>query len=393
MKESANPDKSKGPRGFSGLQASRSKIGDDPKASPDAGQAEATFGSAPNTGEVGVGRPESTSQVVPPKPADSAISPTAWAVVGVCVFVGVLALLSNSRRPAMEPVRAIEQSASAVEKVPEFAPLLAVAAINANLRSEANSRSKVLGQASRGTALEKIGEVAGFINVKLSDGRQGWIARELTIDGADVTRLNPMTARLYVEARKPLRGLETVGELLSPYRTMLERALLEVAEGSPHLEQTLTEISGTVHVSVPADSAGAIWFGLEAKSYADKSMLTEALESATAAVFADPAGVDGQVAFAFAAIKVGDYASVKAIASILPLLAPVATNTWVIVGVSAASENAQDLARNAFITALRKSRSPKVTEKFLNEVAVRSTDAQMSAAIGAALERWKSSRQ
>ena len=397
MSESGDVHRSKQPRGFSGLEASLSTVDVDAQseASRDhmAPAANASV-TAPKEEESLAPQDLSTLHSIEKVPGGSAVSPTAWLVLGTCVVVGALILFFSSNRSSVGPTPAAVQLAPAIaQPPPQFVPTLAVAPISANLRSESSARSKVLGQAPRGTGLERLGEATGFVNVKLQDGRQGWIARELTIDSADASRLDAMTARQYVETRKPLRGLESLREQLSPYRTMLELALVETGEESPRLDQTLTEISEAVHVSVPADSAGAIWFGLEAKSYSDKGMLTEALESATAAIFADPANVDAQVAFAFAAIRLGDYANVKAIASILPLLAPTATNTWVIVGVSAASENASDLARNAFVSALRKSRNPKVTEKFLNELAIRSTDVRVSAAIGAALERLNTSRE
>ncbi|WPB57391.1 DnaJ domain-containing protein [Xylophilus sp. GOD-11R] len=348
----------------------------------------------------------------PPQPRPSPPTPTAapatppaqgvggpgWMLIGIVIAALAAALISNASnstgsvnpRPNLAP-----QSAQAL--VPEAAPtrpdlpVLAVAAVSANVRKEPTAKSKAIGLLARGTPIEQISTTNGFVNFKLPDGREGWIARDVVVPRADAIRLSGLSAADYANARVPLRGIEQLFAALEPYREQQVQALFQVATESTEVDRTLAELANKAPIrSNIVDLEAASWYSLEARYSADNGNPIDEFQSARAAVFANPASVDAHVALAYAAIKAGEFEVVKGVASVLPTMAPNSTNTWVIVGVSAAKTDNSALAINSVMLALRKSKNLKVTEQVLTEIAKRSSEPSVSQAINSALERWNS---
>lgn len=268
-------------------------------------------------------------------------------------------------------------------------PTLAVAAINAHVRKEPSAKSKAIALLSRETAIEPIEIVNGFVKFRLSSGGEGWISRDVVIARTNAIRLSGLSAVDYASARAPLRGVERLFAALEPYRELQVQALFQLATESAQLDATLDELANRVRIALDDVDADAVsWYSLEAKYYVDRDRRAEGLQSARAAVLADPANVDGHVALAYAALRAGEFGIADGVATVLPSLAPNSTNTWVIVGVSAASNDNSVLASNAFALALRKSRNTKVTVQVLANLAAQTADAKVSRAIGTVLEHW-----
>jgi SH3-like domain-containing protein len=325
---------------------------------------------------------------------DSPVGVIACIVIAVVLAAAVISSRSNSTgtESAVAPAPPKEAARAPVPEtvpVPPSMPTLAVAAVNANVRKEPSAKSKAIALLARGTPIEQISNVNGFVKFNLSDGREGWISRDVVVPRTDAIRLGGLSATDYANARVPLRGLEQLFAALEPYRELQVQALFQIATESAQLDGTLTELASKARItSDNVDSEAASWYSLEAKYYADNNKPADGFQSARAAVLADPANVDAHVAFAYAAVNVGELGVVKGVATVLPTLAPNSTNTWVIVGVSAAAANNSVLAINALLLALRKSRNAKVTVQVLADLASRSSEPKVSQAINTALERW-----
>ena len=54
---------------------------------------------------------------------------------------------------------------------------------NANIRSKANSKSKIIVTLKKGTKIEYLGKSGNWLNVKLPTGVTGWIFRDLVTEG------------------------------------------------------------------------------------------------------------------------------------------------------------------------------------------------------------------
>lgn len=345
--------------------------------------------------------PPPTAAPAPPpthaKPQDGNNSPVgviACIVIAIVIGAAVFSNRSNSTgadsavAPA-PPTKAARAPVPEMAPAPPRMPTLAVAAVNANVRKEPSAKSKAIALLARGTPIEQISNVNGFVRFNLSDGREGWISRDVVIPRTDALRLGGLSATDYANARVPLRGIEQLFAALEPYRELQVQALFQIATESAQLDGTLTELTNKARItSDNVDSEAASWYSLEARYFADNNKPADGFQSARAAVLADPANADAHVAFAYAAVKVGEFGAVKGVATVLPTLAPNSTNTWVIVGVSAANTDNSVLAINAFLLALRKSRNVNVTAQVLADLASRSSEPKVSQAINTALERW-----
>lgn len=315
-------------------------------------------------------------------------------VIAVVIAAAVISNRSNSTRAvsAVAPAHPTEAARASVPETvpaPPSVPTLAVAAVNANVRKDPSAKSKAIALLARGTPIEQIINVNGFVKFNLSDGREGWIARDVVVPRTDAIRLGGLSATDYADARVPLRGIEQLFAALEPYRELQVQALFQIATESAQLDGTLTALANKALItSDNVDSGAFSWYSLEARYFADNNKPADGFQSARAAVLADPTNVDAHVAFAYAALKVGEFGVVKGVATVLPTLAPNSTNTWVIVGVSAANTNNSVLAINALLLALRQSRNAKVTAQVLADLASRSAEPNVSQAITTALERW-----
>ena len=384
-----------GTRGFKGIKALATPGAESAPSVP-ASPSPASLSPPPSSPSAPVqekGRNEhAPALAAPPR---SGISSAALLCFALCVAAALTVLVvRNSDHqdiPAAGPGAA---TASAISETPSpppalvFMPEFSVAAVNANLRSAGHVGSKALGLIPRGTSVQRIEELGPFMHVKLADGREGWIVRELLIDLGDAIRLQALNPKTYIASRAEWQAL--IATRVETYKELANALLTEVIKDSPLINQAMTAMADSVLISIPTDPAAGTWYGLEARSFSDKTQLVAAYDSAQAAAAAEPSNPDRLVSAAFAAMKVKDYPFATSIARDLIVLAPKSTNTWVIVGATAAMVDVELLAQNAFVTALRISRDTKVTQKFLTDLSVNASDPRITSAITSALARWRS---
>jgi hypothetical protein len=256
---------------------------------------------------------------------------------------------------------------------------LTVAAIKANLRKDASVKSASIQVMSRGDSFEPLAESNGFLKLALPNGRTGWIAKSLVVSSAASTRLAGLKASQYASSPERRSAVVSFRDTLSPYAGLLGQMMSQVASDSRLSSATTARISSLKTVAPTPDDDAAIWFALEAKWQSDNGAPPNALAAARAAVAANPADVDNLVALGLAAIKADDPTSLGDVISTLPLLAPEATNTWVLVGAWAAAKGDNALSAGALRMALGQSRNQKVTQAFLLAMATK-VDNQLVAA-------------
>jgi len=63
------------------------------------------------------------------------------------------------------------------------APISLIVKKNANIRSKASTKSKIIRTAKKGTKVEYLGKSGNWLNIKLSTGVTGWIFKDLVTEG------------------------------------------------------------------------------------------------------------------------------------------------------------------------------------------------------------------
>lgn len=301
-------------------------------------------------------------------------------VIGAVVAIGFWGQRSSGQsgetgKAAMEN----ESLAKPVARQPQ-PHSLTIAAVKANLRKDASAKSASIQVMKRGDSFEPLAELNGFVKLALPDGRTGWIAKSLLVSNASSMRLAGFKASQYASSPERSRALASFRDTLRPYAGLLRQMMSEVASDSKLSSETIAKISLLKPVAPAPDIDAAVWFALEAKWQSDNGAPSEALAAARAAVAANPADVDSLVALGLAAIKIDDNASLEDVVSMLPVLAPEATNTWVLVGAWAAAKGEGALSAGALSVALEQSRNLKVTQAFLLNMAAKVNNQLVAAA-------------
>jgi hypothetical protein len=75
------------------------------------------------------------------------------------------------------PPASVQKTESSVPAKPPTSYLITTK--GCNIRSEANSNSKIIKTLNKGEKLEKTGKSGNWINVKLSSGQTGWVHKDL----------------------------------------------------------------------------------------------------------------------------------------------------------------------------------------------------------------------
>ena len=104
---------------------------------------------------------------------------------------GNLDRTASSGSASSAPAAKMPVGPSPVQSGPslEFVASHAIAAVNANLRSDSSFKGKIIRVVSRGEKVQVLAEVEGFVQARLDNRTTGWIAKELLIPAADVERL------------------------------------------------------------------------------------------------------------------------------------------------------------------------------------------------------------
>ncbi len=81
--------------------------------------------------------------------------------------------------PVAPPPPAPEPKKEEVKPAPAPVAVYVITLKNANVRSEPDLKSKILVTLKKGTKVEKIGQTADWVHIKLSSGKTGWIFHKL----------------------------------------------------------------------------------------------------------------------------------------------------------------------------------------------------------------------
>jgi hypothetical protein len=257
-----------------------------------------------------------------------------------------------------------------------FDPSHAIAAINANVRSDPFPKAKVVRVVSRGENVQVLDETETFLRVRLGDNTDGWLAKELAIPVMDGQRLQRLSAQQYLEQRASEGRLESLVRQREPQMKIFLVALFQIANRSPETLATLNELENAKAYALVPDEPAAVWYGLSAKAATAVGNFEEAAWNSRAAIEADPANPDYHIALALSSFEAGNYEVTKAVAKMVPFLAPRTTNAWVVLGLAEALDEKDGLdstATGAFVLAVRLSRNPAFTRKYLSDLSTKST--------------------
>jgi len=314
------------------------------------------------------------SDIRPSKPpSNGSYAPIAGAlgVLGIVLFAFSASMSDKSplTPPPMPVARSTEQAA--VPPVPVVSPTHAVAALNANLRSAASSKSAVKHMLARGELLTLISTTDTFLEVRTSADVTGFIASELVIPATDLPRLVAQTARSYVDARASENRLQA---LLTQAKAQ-DDALLIVMVGLKNRSAKIANYLEPLHAArtfkIDGDLSAATWFSLSARASLSAGNFEDAAWEARAAIEADPTNSEHHVAFGLAKYRSGNDAGVFAVGRILPRLAPATTNAWTLFALAQSMDDDPDaeLTKGAFVLAIRLSKNAESTKRYFRELA------------------------
>lgn len=270
-------------------------------------------------------------------------------------------------------------------------PRYVVVSQQANLRAAPVTSGKPLQALLKGTEVDVLGNEGIFAQVRLEGGSGGFISQQLLIPIQDYQRLMNLTAKEYVRQRSEEGRIERLLEQALHQSTTFVHVLHGLNEYSVDMGQRLKDLDSAKRFAIDADSAAGIWYSLEARSALDSGNQADAIWSARAAMESDPANADYHVALALATYKAGRFKNLGggAAGHLLPRLAALSTNAWMIFGLSYAldDEKSEDTSKAAFVLALKLSRAPASTRRYLQQLAEEATSERLRLILFAALAK------
>jgi type IV secretion system protein VirD4 len=295
------------------------------------------------------------------------------------------AAAAQSPATAQAPPAPSAPPETAVPSTAQLPSALAVAAISANLRAGPTERDEILVKLPRATRLLEQRRSDGRILVRTDAGQVGWLSDKVVMGSESVSRLERQTPQAYVLTREPEKRIELLVAQLQAAASQLAQARKHMLASDPVADSTLRSIDAMRNVSIAADADASTWFGWSAKHAEGNQDYAVQAANAHAAIEADPASADHWTLYGMAAYRLGRQQQVAITADVLQLLAPLATNTWVLVGIADATSGKPEAAASAFVWALRFSRNPAFTRKFLVQLADSESDVRVSQALRLAL--------
>ena len=264
--------------------------------------------------------------------------------------------------------QAISQNSSST-----FIATHAVAAIKANIRREASSQANIIKKIERGERISLISSKDTFLKVLLPNGVEGFVAQELVIPIADFERLSQLTAKEYIDQRITEGQLEKFLSQSSLQQPAFVAAIYGISNRSRQIRKYLEAIESSKKYDINLDISAAKWFSSAAKFSISSGFNEDLILNSRAAVQADPTNGELHVAYALAAFQEGNMDIVKTAGRIVPLLAPMTTNAWLVFGLAEALDSndrasGDTTATGAFILAIKLSRNAANTRKYLLDI-------------------------
>lgn len=265
-------------------------------------------------------------------------------------------------------VSAMPPNDASASQLPARVPDSAIAAIQANVhdRPDYHSQSFVL---TRGTQVSVVATDGKFSKIATSDARSGWIQSDLLVPSGAVAGLSSTSASAYLSTRSQLTG-NTVASQSQNSIELRKQILGSLNNNLPSVNDLLQALQLANHMRFDQDIAAARWYGLESDAAKTDKRYTDAMDSARAAISADPSNQDNYVRLGWAAYYARDPEALKATAYDLMALAPLETNTWLLVGVALMSGEPKFpiAAANAVALCLQLSHEPKNTRRVLRDL-------------------------
>jgi len=268
-----------------------------------------------------------------------------------------------------------------------FLPDMAVAATNANLRDGASVKSKIVRTLSRSTPVKFIQSEGTFTGVVLADGTTGWIAEDLLIAHSSLARLQNTTAAAYASGPEAEKRFRTTSSRVQP---LIDRYFpginSRIRAPDAALLQHLAAFAAEPHDMQTADADAARWYTLSGQQAKNEGNNAIALANFVAATVADPDNAANHVAVGLTAFELGESPLVLGSAARAVPLAPMATNSWLVMALSMVNTPSDHpTAKGAFLLAIKLSRDPEYTRKYLRNLAAKGNNPQASTVINAAL--------
>lgn len=326
----------------------------------------------------------------PEQPARKSSAVWIFAVVLLVVVLFGLALNSSHKEMVALPAPTPQLAVVAAPR------MFVVAALTANIREKPTAQSHLLRSLKRGERIEFVGIAGTFTQIRLADSTLAFVASELVIPEANYTRLSGMSPQQYLDARAPERRIERLFEQTKPLKDNVLEVLFQISNRDPLVNGKLQMIEAMRAVQIDADESAGIWFSLSARAAANVGQFDEASLNARAAIEADPKNPDYHVAFALSKYTQGQLEPVRFAAQALAVLAPRATNTWMLYGLAEAMDDGaaklDSLATGSFILAIKLSRNPDATRKYFTALMTKSEDPRVKQLIRDAMVEETSTR-
>lgn len=270
-------------------------------------------------------------------------------------------------------------------------PTHAVAALNANLRSKPTSRSPIKAVLKRGDILTVISQQENFLEVRLLTGGVAFIAKELVIPIEDLSRLQKITGRDYVNDRISENRMASLINQANndALKTSFGIAMFGLTNESEFVDNSLEKMQVAQNFDIKPDLPASIWFALSANLAVQSGNYENAFWEARAAIEADPANPEHHVAFGLINYQAENYEAVKAVGELLPKIAPTSTNAWMLFALSNAltPDSNDQLTKSAFVLAIKLSRNANNTKKYFREFAEKTSQPRIRELLNAALTR------
>ena len=266
---------------------------------------------------------------------------------------------------------------------------IVIATTAANIRELPNTRSKILLSLKKGERIELIASTDEFFNVRLSDGRHGYINNNLAILENDYTRLASSTPNEYIETSENQVRVKNFFQAITEIEGKINEALQRVTERDSRIYETINDIELITKPDLNVDESAGVLFSNTAKISSENKNHKEADLNILAAVIANPLNPNYCVAWGMTNYSLNNSKPVKTASYALIFLAPRTTNTWMIVGLAEAMrqdtiEN-NELAKGAFIFALKVSKNKNTTRKFFQDLIANSSNPRLQRIISEAM--------
>lgn len=264
-----------------------------------------------------------------------------------------------------------------------------IASIAANIRERPDVKSKIIGSYKKGEKLVYAGVTDNFTNIRLHDGRIGYIVSDLVIPEIDFARLEGLRAAQYIEIPGNKTRLNNFVDGIQSNEEKIGTTIQRVIQRDAGVHLAIHEIENHSPSAMPIDEPAGVWYSNLARAANSYKNLEEASLCGLASIMGNPLNPDSYVAWGLTNHSLGRGEALSLAAYALLALSPRTTNTWMIVGLAEAMSNKQNhndtLATGAFILAIKFSRNQTTTRKFYKDLISTSNNPRVQRLISDAL--------